>query len=216
MIEDVGDPANDLALSASQIALHLGVIMERMLGEHFFGVANQRRYPERIAAVDLAGVLGSFRLFQQYYAAMLRWCLEHKAAFLSVPIILIVVGVTIWVGFERTFGWLPDAVLRSRPVASLDRQFPGLGKEFMPDLDEGSYLWMPTTMTHASIGEALDVLQKQDMAFQQIPEIESVVGKLGRADTPLDPAPISMIETVINYKPEYLERDGERVIGQAS
>lgn len=82
----------------------------------------------------------------------------------------------------------------------------------MPDLDEGSYLWMPTTMPHASIGEALDVLQHQDKAFQSIPEIESVVGKLGRADSPLDPAPTSMIETVINYKPEYKsDKDGRRL-----
>ncbi len=70
----------------------------------------------------------------------------------------------------------------------------------MPSLDEGSFLYMPTTMPHASIGEALDVLQKQNMAFTAIPEIESVVGKIGRADTPLDPAPLSMVETIINYQ----------------
>jgi len=87
-----------------------------------------------------------------------------------------------------------------------------LGKEFMPPLDEGSYLYMPTTMPHASIGECLDVLQKQDLAFTSIPEIESAVGKIGRVDSPLDPAPISMIETVINYKPEYLiDKDGHRL-----
>ena len=68
---------------------------------------------------------------------------------------------------------------------------------------------MPTTMPHASIGEALDVLQKQDMAISAIPEVESVVGKIGRVESPLDPAPISMIETVINYKPEYVvDRNG--------
>jgi Cu(I)/Ag(I) efflux system membrane protein CusA/SilA len=67
-------------------------------------------------------------------------------------------------------------------------------------------------MPHASIGEALDVLQKQDMSFRDIPEIESVVGKLGRADTPLDPAPISMIETVINYRSKYVvDKKGRRV-----
>jgi Cu(I)/Ag(I) efflux system membrane protein CusA/SilA len=82
----------------------------------------------------------------------------------------------------------------------------------MPDLDEGSFLWMPTTMTHASIGEVLDIMEKQDMAFQAIPEIESAIGKLGRADTPLDPAPVSMIETVINYKPEYrIDENGKKV-----
>jgi Cu(I)/Ag(I) efflux system membrane protein CusA/SilA len=93
----------------------------------------------------------------------------------------------------------------------LNHKFPGLGKEFMPDLDEGSFLYMPTTMPHASIGEVLEVLQTQDKAFLSIPEIESVVGKLGRVESPLDPAPISMIETVINYHPEYrLDESGRR------
>ncbi len=95
---------------------------------------------------------------------------------------------------------------------TLAKGWDGLGKEFMPPLDEGSYLYMPSTMPHASIGEAMDVLQKQDMALRSIPEIDSVVGKIGRAETPLDPAPISMIETVINYKPEYItDKDGHRI-----
>ena len=82
----------------------------------------------------------------------------------------------------------------------------------MPPLDEGSFLYMPTTMPHASIGEALDVIQKQDMAIRAIPEVDSVVGKIGRADTALDPAPVNMIETVITYKPEYItDKDGRRV-----
>ena len=82
----------------------------------------------------------------------------------------------------------------------------------MPALDEGAFLYMPTTMSHASISEATDVLQKQDMSFAKIPEIESVVGKLGRAETALDPAPISMIETIINYKPEYsINEEGDMV-----
>ena len=82
----------------------------------------------------------------------------------------------------------------------------------MPPLDEGSFLYMPTTMPHASIGECLDVLQKQDIAFNSIPEIESVVGKIGRVESSLDPAPISMVETVINCKPEYItDKDGHRI-----
>jgi Cu(I)/Ag(I) efflux system membrane protein CusA/SilA len=67
-------------------------------------------------------------------------------------------------------------------------------------------------MPHASIGEALDVLQKQDMAMYTIPEVDTVVGKIGRVESPLDPAPISMIETVINYKPEYIvDSSGNRL-----
>ncbi len=95
---------------------------------------------------------------------------------------------------------------------TLAQGWDGLGKEFMPPLDEGSFLLMPTTMPHASIGEALDVLQKQDKAIRSLPEIDSVVGKIGRAETPLDPAPISMVETVINYKSEYItDKDGHRI-----
>ncbi|MBN2163336.1 MAG: efflux RND transporter permease subunit [Pontiellaceae bacterium] len=125
----------------------------------------------------VGGLLGLFRLFERFYPALLRWCLNHKLLFLCLPLLFLIAGSVAW---------------------------KQLGREFMPPLDEGSFLWMPTTTTHASIGEALDVLKKQDMAFDSIPEIESVVGKLGRAETPLDPAPISMIETIINYKSEYI------------
>lgn len=89
--------------------------------------------------------------------------------------------------------------------------YQGLGKEFMPSLNEGSFLYMPTTMPHASIGEAKRVLQLQDQAINAIPEVEMVVGKIGRVDSSLDPAPISMVETIISYKPEWGEdEDGNR------
>jgi len=136
-------------------------------------------------ALLIGGLLIFFKIFQRFYSVILSWCLEHKLVFMSLPIVIVVLGAIIW---------------------------SGLGKEFMPPLDEGSFLYMPTTMPHASIGEALDVLQKQDVAFQSIPEIESVVGKIGRAETPLDPAPVSMVETVINYKPEYItDKAGNRL-----
>jgi Cu(I)/Ag(I) efflux system membrane protein CusA/SilA len=105
-----------------------------------------------------------------------------------------------------------DTVRQTGFWSSMTHRFPGLGKEFMPPLDEGSFLYMPTTMPHASIGEALDVIQKQDRAIRAIPEVDSVVGKIGRAETALDPAPVNMIETVITYKPEYTtDKDGRRV-----
>jgi len=74
----------------------------------------------------------------------------------------------------------------------------------MPPLNEGSFLYMPTTMPHAGISEVQEVLALQDQRISAIPEVEIAVGKLGRADSPLDPAPLSMIETVINYRAEYL------------
>jgi Cu(I)/Ag(I) efflux system membrane protein CusA/SilA len=71
---------------------------------------------------------------------------------------------------------------------------------------------MPSTMPHASIGEVMDVIRKQDMAIHAIPEVELAVGKLGRVESPLDPAPISMIETIISYKSEYItDADGHEL-----
>ena len=163
-------------------------------------------------AVLLGSILLAFQLFIRAYEPILRWCLAHKTQFLLMPTALVLLGVIIWLGFGSVFAWTPGWLQSTSPFVAMNHSFPGLGKEFMPDLDEGSFLWMPTTMPHASIGEALDVLQHQDMAFKSIPEVQSVVGKLGRADTPLDPAPISMIETVINYKPEYMvNQDGHRL-----
>jgi len=172
-------------------------------------------------AVLIGGLMALFHVFHRFYAPLLRWCLSHKALFLAVPLLMVVAGGTIWVGFDSVFGLVPavgeaitgkPGLVRSTALWSgLRNAFPGLGKEFMPPLDEGSFLLMPTTMPHASIGEALDVLQKQDMAIQAIPEIDSVVGKIGRVESSLDPAPISMIETVINYKSEYItDKNGHR------
>jgi Cu(I)/Ag(I) efflux system membrane protein CusA/SilA len=171
----------------------------------------------------LVGILlGFFRLFIVFYPAMLRWTLAHKVVLISAVVLVIGFGLTAWLGFDMTFGWVPNAAEKVGIDPNTTRsmtfwvkggeEFPGLGKEFMPPLDEGSYLYMPTTMVHASIGEAADILAKQDMAFRNIPEIESVVGKIGRVESPLDPAPISMIETIINYKPEYkTDKSGRRI-----
>ena len=164
--------------------------------------------------IVVGGVLGLFSAFGRVYPRLLGWCLGHKLLFLSLPLILVLWGGTAWLGFDRVFAFLPgagsggaDGSVWSRLWAGPREEFPGLGKEFMPPLDEGSFLYMPTTMPHASIGEASDVLSKIDMAIATIPEVEQVVGKLGRARTALDPAPISMIETVINYKAEYRLND---------
>jgi Cu(I)/Ag(I) efflux system membrane protein CusA/SilA len=160
----------------------------------------------------LGGILLLFRVFIRFYEPLMRWCLANKARFLLIPGAILILGGTVWLGFDRVLGFLPDWTKSNALYAVLNHTFPGLGEEFMPDLDEGSFLYMPTTMPHASMGEALEILQLQDMAFSSIPEVESVVGKLGRADSPLDPAPISMIETVINYKSEYAsDREGARL-----
>lgn len=130
------------------------------------------------------GLLGVFSLFIKYYTRILRWCLDHKLLFLSVPTAIVIAGFFI---MKHT------------------------GKEFMPSLNEGSFLLMPTSMPHAGVEENKRVLQQLDMAVASIPEIKTVVGKAGRTESALDPAPLSMYENIIQYKPEYmLNADGER------
>ncbi len=80
--------------------------------------------------------------------------------------------------------------------------FSKLGSEFMPPLYEGDLLYMPTTLPGISITKAREILQQTDRMIKSFPEVESVFGKIGRADTPTDPAPLSMIETTIQLKPE--------------
>jgi len=171
----------------------------------------------------IALVLGVFALVHRYYATILGWALDHKALFLSLPGAMVVLGLFVWLGFGRVLGFVPatvdrlgldgDRIRLSTPWVAVAHEFPGLGREFMPPLDEGSFLWMPTTMPHASLGEALEVLQYQDMAIASVPEVETVVGKIGRAESALDPAPISMIETIITYNSEYVtDQAGRRLL----
>ena len=160
----------------------------------------------------VGGLLGFFHVFIKYYARILALLLRMKAAFLAFSASIVLFGFTVWLGWSTVFGWLPEPVQKSDAYVAMAHAVPGLGEEFMPDLDEGSFLLMPTTMPHASIGEVMDVLRKQDMAINAIPEVESAVGKLGRVESPLDPAPVSMIETIITYKSEFITDDNGRVL----
>ena len=130
------------------------------------------------------GLLGAFWIFHHYYTRILRWALRNKFLFLSVPTLIVIFGMLI---MQNT------------------------GKEFMPSLNEGSFLLMPTSLPHAGVEENKRVLQQLDMAVATIPEIETVVGKAGRTESALDPAPLSMYENIIQYKPEHmLNADGNR------
>jgi len=183
--------------------LFVGVVLTR----HWLPLGPEKGFLRNFlfAGLLIGGLLLLVQLFIRAYPAMLRWCLAHKLLALTAPLAVVLFGGTVWLGFHSVLGWLPGPLLRSAPVIRLAHAFPGLGKEFMPPLDEGSYLLMPTTMPHASIGEVMDVLSKQDMAISAIPEVSMAVGKLGRVESPLDPAPVSMIETVINYHPRYIQ-----------
>lgn len=129
-------------------------------------------------------ILSSFSLLEHFYETILSFCLSYKWLFLSVPAILMYFGFTVW---------------------------QSTGKEFMPSLNEGSFLLMPTSMPHAGVQQNKRVVQQLDMLLANIPEVDLAVGKMGRAETALDPAPISMYENVINYKPEYaVNKKGHR------
>jgi len=83
-----------------------------------------------------------------------------------------------------------------------------LGSEFMPDLNEGDLMYMPTTFPGLSIGKAQELLQQTDKLIRSVPEVKTVFGKIGRAETATDPAPLTMIETVIQLKPREEWREG--------
>ena len=83
-----------------------------------------------------------------------------------------------------------------------------LGTEFMPELDEGDLMYMPTTFPAISIGKAQELLQQTDKLIRSLPEVKTVRGKIGRAETATDPAPLTMIETLIQFKPRSEWREG--------
>jgi len=156
-------------------------------------------------------ILGAFILLEYNYKKVLTWCLDHKGAFLTVPTLIILFGIMIWIGFNSTFGAIRKAsngvgwnIQGSNVWSGLAHTFPGMQKEFMPSLNEGSFLLMPTAMPHSGIAFNRKVLGQLDMRISSIPEVDLSVGKLGRVESALDPAPISMYEIVVNYKPEYL------------
>jgi copper/silver efflux system protein len=169
--------------------------------------------------IVISVILGLFRLFLHYYPTLLQWCLTHKRTFLIAPVFLVLLGVNIWMGFGNIFGFVANGFdrlgvnIRGTGVwTTLYHGFPGLGREFMPSLDEGSFLLMPTSMPHTGIEYNLQVLQELDRRVQSIPEVDLVVGKAGRAESPLDPAPMTMFENVINYKSEFkTDMDGRKI-----
>ena len=169
--------------------------------------------------LSIALLLAVFLVFIRFYQRILNWALRYKFLFLSVPSLIVIWGIIIWLGFGNTFGFVARGLdkvginIASTSIwKSMYHKYPGIGKEFMPALDEGSFLLMPTSMPHAGIEENKRVLRLLDMAVANIPEIDMVVGKLGRVESALDPAPISMYENVINYKSEYkTDEYGKRI-----
>ncbi len=132
----------------------------------------------------VAVILGALMTMVHFYEPILRWALIHKWKFLILPIVTLCLGFYFW---------------------------KGMGKEFMPSLNEGSYLLMPTSMPHSSIEKNLQYIETLDKRLASIPEVEVAVGKWGRVNSALDPAPVQMFENTINYRPEYiLNEEGHR------
>ena len=128
-------------------------------------------------ALIVGVILGFLWLLVIYYERILRWCLSHRLAFMSIPVITLIAGFLVW---------------------------KNTGKEFMPTLDEGSFMLMPTSMPHSGVQMNIDYCRQIDRRVSAIPEVEMAVGKWGRANSALDPAPIQMYETTINYRSEYM------------
>lgn len=132
----------------------------------------------------IAFILVLLWLLVIYYERILRWCLANRWKFMIIPIATVVSGLLIW---------------------------RNMGQEFMPSLNEGSFLLMPTSMPHTGIEQNLEYVEQLDRRLASIPEVEVAIGKWGRVNSALDPAPVQMFENTINYRPEYiLDENGHR------
>jgi Cu(I)/Ag(I) efflux system membrane protein CusA/SilA len=119
----------------------------------------------------------------------------------------LVAGYRPIVRFAARFRWTVIVVALVSLVVTIPA-FRSLGNEFMPPLNEGSILYMPTALPGMSITEATQTMQTMDRIIKQFPEVKHVFGKVGRSTSPTDPAPLSMMETVITLKPQDQWRDG--------
>ena len=128
------------------------------------------------------------------YDPLLDWALHHRKTVLGLAGALLAVSCVV------AFG-LPRAV-NARLPESLARHTQGFGSEFMPTLEEGSLLFMPVLLPATSLTEVQRIMAWQDKVMSEHPAVASVAGKLGRAETATDPAPVEMIETTIMLKPE--------------
>ncbi len=117
---------------------------------------------------------------------------------------LAVVGFTmaITVIFTRGVKWQVLSFVTLAVLALTAYKFPKIGVDYMPPLDEGSILDMPVTVPRASVTEVADDLKARDALLRRFPEVELIVGKAGRADTPTDPSPLDMVESIITLRPK--------------
>ncbi len=171
-------------------------------------------------AAAVSFILIALMSMVHFYGNIMTWALENKRKFLLIPAATLVFGLLAWQGFDRVAGFIAGGFERAgwKKVRQTSfwqgaaGAFPGTGKEFMPALDEGSFLLMPTSMPHSGIAQNLEYVETLDKRLSAIPEVESAVGKWGRVNSAIDPAPVQMFENTINYRPEYiLDENGRRM-----
>ena len=133
---------------------------------------------------------------------------RHKVTFTVAIVTLAFGGYLLGLGWQtvswplrQTFALVGADLSHTTLDQSLTRAFPGVGSSFLPPLDEGSLLFMPSIPATGGLGEAQRIMLAQNRLIESVPEVASVMGKMGRAETALDPAPIGMIETVVLLKP---------------
>jgi Cu(I)/Ag(I) efflux system membrane protein CusA/SilA len=175
-------------------------------------IAGWQLMRERIRPIE---EIPSSRFVRWIYAARLRHALNHKAFALSFPAILLVFGVGAYFGMptvlqpvEKTAEFFGADLNEFPGYVDAKHVFTGLQSDDWIALDEGSWFYMPTLYPAASFSQAMQVLQTQDVLIGQIPEVKDVLGKIGRVESALDPAPAAMVETYVMLKPESEWRDG--------
>ncbi len=140
----------------------------------------------------------------QIYDPVLDWALSHRRTVLGSAAALLVFALVLAFGVPRSV----SAALARHGWTQAARLAGGMGSEFMPTLNEGSFLFMPVLLPSTSLTEIKRLIAWQDTVLKQVTEVQSAAGKLGRADTATDPAPVEMIETTIELKPESQWRPG--------
>ena len=149
------------------------------------------------------------------YAGRLRLALNRKLLMLSFPALILMLGLGAWLGLptvllpvEKVFAVFGADLNEVPGYVTAKHTFTGLKSDDWIALDEGSWFYMPSLYPAASFSQAMEVLQTQDVMIGQIPEVKDVLGKIGRVESALDPAPAAMIETYVMLKPRDQWRPG--------
>jgi len=154
------------------------------------------------------------RFLQWTYLPVLRFSLNHRFTVLLFSVVFMLISIFPMIGAKVITTPLSkvlpmDRIPRAQKVlGTLEAALPGIKSEFMPPLDEGDLLYMPLLLPGASLTQVKEVLTSQTSIIKGFPEVVTVVGKLGRAETATDPAPVGMIESIIILKPEDQWRPG--------